>query len=290
MGIFIKGRSGPLRVAGCGVGAILAGASALLLVGCAPQQSPSPARDPVASNPFSPPERAAYERYLGTANVPMYALPITDGCFDFPLGAQMAQRLVRSQEFQSSRHHLGEDWAPRDPARDPAPLILAVADGTVTTAHDHGPNGWGNVVRVVHRVPTERPGFEDVGDHLESIYAHLDAILVAPGERVERGQPLGTMGEAGWDEPHLHWELRERMNMDIGQGYGRDTRGYVEPSAYVSAHRCLEAHRCTQAGHRDSPPIRIRVGLRRFRHLRSDEQEGQPGGTDPHECHQERKC
>ena len=220
-----------------------------LTLGCTQPQAPSASDGPLTHNPFSPPEPPAYERYLGVANVPMYALPITDGCFDFPLGVRTSEDFERSQEFQSAKHHLGEDWVARDPLQDPAPPILAVSDGTVTTAHDHGPNGWGTVVRVVHRVPTDAPGFEDVGAHVESIYAHLATLLVEPGQRVERGQPMGTMGEPDWDPPHLHWELRDRMNMDIGQGYGRDTRGYLEPSAYVAAHRCSPARSSGQDHH-----------------------------------------
>jgi murein DD-endopeptidase MepM/ murein hydrolase activator NlpD len=42
-----------------------------------------------------------------------------------------------------------------------------------------------------------------------SVYAHLDSIAVREGQFVERGQPIGRVGETGnATGPHLHFEIR----------------------------------------------------------------------------------
>ena len=49
----------------------------------------------------------------------------------------------------------------------------------------------------------------DHGRGVFSIYNHLSAVAVAPGERVEKGQVIGYMGASGLATgSHLHWEMR----------------------------------------------------------------------------------
>jgi len=44
---------------------------------------------------------------------------------------------------------------------------------------------------------------------LETIYAHLDAILTVRGARLEQGDTLGRVGATGnATGPHLHYEIR----------------------------------------------------------------------------------
>ena len=73
--------------------------------------------------------------------------------------------------------------------------VAAAAGGTIVHA---GPAGtYGNLVTVRH----------DNG--FETRYAHLSAVTVANGDRVEAGQQVGKVGSTGYSTgPHLHFEVR----------------------------------------------------------------------------------
>ena len=74
--------------------------------------------------------------------------------------------------------------------------IHVTGDGTVVAAHMNR-HGYGKEVLVDH-------GFGYV-----SRYAHLQEILVKPGQKLKRGEVLGTMGNTGRSTgPHLHYEIR----------------------------------------------------------------------------------
>ena len=78
---------------------------------------------------------------------------------------------------------------------DSGTLIHAAADGIVTQA-ERAPD-YGNIVRVDH------------GFGLDTRYAHLSGFLVRVGDRVSKGQPIGTVGSTGRSTgPHLHYEVR----------------------------------------------------------------------------------
>lgn len=94
--------------------------------------------------------------------------------------------------FGDSRFHSGTDiGAPMG-----TPAIASYA-GTVAIADWLG--GYGQTVVLHHHDGT-----------LETLYAHLSEILVAPGEQVQQGQIIGRVGSTGNSTgPHLHFELRE---------------------------------------------------------------------------------
>lgn len=73
--------------------------------------------------------------------------------------------------------------------------IHAVADGYVLLAGDRG--GYGNTVVIDH------------GHSLGTLSAHMSTLAVQPGDPVERGDVIGTVGSTGLSTgPHLHLETR----------------------------------------------------------------------------------
>ena len=77
--------------------------------------------------------------------------------------------------------------------------ISAAADGVVSVAATGGKSfsGYGKVVIIKH----------DNGMH--TLYSHCDTILVKMGQRVKRGEFIGTVGRTGRaTTDHLHFEVR----------------------------------------------------------------------------------
>ncbi|MGC3998710.1 MAG: peptidoglycan DD-metalloendopeptidase family protein [Anaeromyxobacter sp.] len=74
--------------------------------------------------------------------------------------------------------------------------IVATAAGVVRTAGERG--GYGNAVEIDH------------GNGVTTLYGHAAQLLVSPGERVEAGQEIATVGSTGRSTgPHVHFEVRE---------------------------------------------------------------------------------
>ena len=89
--------------------------------------------------------------------------------------------------------------------------IRSAGDGEVVMAEVRG--GYGNAVVVDH------------GNGIATLYAHMAAFTVEPGQRVLQGDILGAVGSTGLSTgPHLHWEVRVK-----GQP--------VNPLPYVGADR-----------------------------------------------------
>ena len=83
-----------------------------------------------------------------------------------------------------------------DIANDKDAPVMPFMDGTVTYA---GEIFWGYGKHIII----------DNGNHISSLYAHLDKIYVYPGEKVTMNQIIGVEGETGWATgPHLHFETR----------------------------------------------------------------------------------
>jgi hypothetical protein len=152
--------------------------------------------------------------------------------FDFPLGSEHGAMAYNAQRFTENRH-LGDDLngigGENSDLGDP---IYAVADGRVLLARDGGP-GWGNVIIVLHAYLKD-----GVRTYLQSYYGHVETMLVQPGENVRRGQQIATVGTAnGRYFAHLHFEMREFTTPFLGPGYREDTRGWLDPSAFIRQHR-----------------------------------------------------
>jgi murein DD-endopeptidase MepM/ murein hydrolase activator NlpD len=93
--------------------------------------------------------------------------------------------------------------------------VVSTADGVVSMATSNG--GFGLMIEVIHE-----NGFA-------TRYAHLSRILVAPGQKVQRGEIIGLVGNTGHSTgSHLHYEVlfrkvhRDPLQYVIPQGASYD--------------------------------------------------------------------
>jgi murein DD-endopeptidase MepM/ murein hydrolase activator NlpD len=90
----------------------------------------------------------------------------------------------------------GREWHPAvDIAAPEGTPVRAADSGVVTFAGWEA--GYGRLIIIDH------------GQGLTTRYAHLSRMLVQPGDRVHKGQVIGTVGQTGRATgPHLHFEVR----------------------------------------------------------------------------------
>ena len=93
--------------------------------------------------------------------------------------------------YKHQKPHFGLDFvAPR------GTKIYTTGNGIVTLSK-YSRKGYGNEIIINHSF-----GYS-------TRYAHLDEIYVKEGEKVKRGQLIGTLGNTGRSTgPHLHYEIR----------------------------------------------------------------------------------
>lgn len=152
-----------------------------------------------------------------------------DSTFTRPLDSATAARVAdenrRAVEVARRAHHTPRQWTRQ--FRRPRTSIVTSAfgsgrvfNGQVTSRHlgvDFR-GAIGDTVRAANRgIVALVDGFFLAGnvvyvDHGEGVvtgYFHLSKQLVAVGDTVERGQPIGLVGETGRvTAPHLHWSAR----------------------------------------------------------------------------------
>ncbi|MFN2542753.1 MAG: M23 family metallopeptidase [Chthoniobacterales bacterium] len=161
----------------------------------------------------------------------LVSLPVA-ARFDYPLGSEHGALTYNAQRFTESRH-LGDDLnGIGGENSDLGDAVYAVADGRVLLAREGGP-GWGKVIIVLH-------AYNENGErkYVQSYYAHADSILVHAGEPVRRGQKIASVGTGGGRYlAHLHFEMREFITPFVGPGYREDTRGWLDPTAFIDSHR-----------------------------------------------------
>lgn len=155
-------------------------------------------------------------------------IQFTNG-FDYPVGKPDAAGYYNAQSF-TENDHLGEDWnGIRGGNTDLGDPIYAVANGYVSFSENVN-GGWGNVIRIIH--------FIDSNKQVESLYAHCDKRLIQEGEFVRKGTQIGTIGTNGGQYlAHLHFELRDIVNLPIGGGYSINTEGYLNPTTFINKNR-----------------------------------------------------
>ncbi len=156
---------------------------------------------------------------------------ISDG-FDFPVGKPDGRNYKKALNF-GQRFHLGEDWNGLGGGNtDLGDPVYSIANGIVTSA-ENVCCGWGNIVRVIHKVPNSQEH-----DYVESVYAHLQNYMIQPGDFVRRGERIGSIGTGdGMYMAHLHLELRSFINMALGPGYSQDQFGFLDPSNFIRGNR-----------------------------------------------------
>jgi murein DD-endopeptidase MepM/ murein hydrolase activator NlpD len=125
-----------------------------------------------------------------------------------PLEGRISSRFGRRRDpiHGRRRSHSGVDIvAPR------GTQITAAAAGTVVFAGRQG--GYGKMVEIEH------------ADGRRTRYAHAAQLLVSPGDAVEDGQPIATVGSTGRSTgPHLHFEVTENgVRVDPLQVLAKDS-------------------------------------------------------------------
>jgi murein DD-endopeptidase MepM/ murein hydrolase activator NlpD len=89
--------------------------------------------------------------------------------------------------------------------------IYATGDGVIATVQS-SKRGWGNHIIINH------------GYGYSTIYAHLDGFNAQSGQKVERGDVIGFVGNTGLSiAPHLHYEVKlNGINVDPVNYYFND--------------------------------------------------------------------
>lgn len=159
---------------------------------------------------------------------------MADG-FDLPVGKPDGDGYYKSRGFRAN-YHMGDDWNGLEGGnRDLGKPVYAVANGIVVLARDMR-MGWGNLV-IIRHVYLEGGELKLV----DSVYAHLNAIMVKEGQQTVKGQQVGTIGtNRGMYVAHLHFEMRKNIYIGFNQRrYARNLSNYYIPSTFINARRRL---------------------------------------------------
>lgn len=153
---------------------------------------------------------------------------------DFVLTSSFRTR--RSPFTKQLEFHSGLDFAA--PVGTP---VHATADGVAAFAGQF-PMGrnvswwrYGNLVAVRH------------GDLFVTLYGNCDQIQVRAGQKIKRGDILGTVGNSGWSiSPHLYYEVRKRD--------AENEPRPVDPLMYILDRRWPNEERLLFGGRNVPPP------------------------------------
>ncbi len=159
--------------------------------------------------------------------------------FDYPVGPPDGKGYYKAQEHGEKNTsfnglHLGEDWNGVGGGNsDLGDTIYCIANGYVNYCEHAGP-GWGNVIKITHYVQDK----DSTPYAIESLYGHLDTMLVQKGQLITKGIPIGTIGNAdGAYWAHLHLELRKGAVNPVGGGYeNKLPENQLSPSQFINEH------------------------------------------------------
>lgn len=156
---------------------------------------------PLASAAAAP----LWDRWRQACREPAFAWPLGDPAH-YALRHDVYGEGAFGSHRRGGRSHNGIDLA----APVGAP-VAAAKSGVVRYGRKH--DGMGHYLEVHHP------------DGCTTLYGHLSKILVADGQLVRRGQPIGLVGKSGNArfraiQPHLHFEIRLRgVPVDPLDGY-----------------------------------------------------------------------
>ncbi len=162
-------------------------------------------------------------------------IKLADG-FEYPVGTSHGEGYHVARGFRPNGH-LGEDWNGNGGGdTDLGDPIHATANGIVVFAKDVR-LGWGNVVILRHNYRDHDGLIKTV----DSLYGHLQAILVNEGQQVQTGEIIGKMGNnRGMYDAHLHFEMHKNLNVGIDRSsFARDFSVYFDPRQFIDSHRNL---------------------------------------------------
>jgi murein DD-endopeptidase MepM/ murein hydrolase activator NlpD len=156
-------------------------------------------------------ERSNEEQVRSTPSI----CPLRGG--DFVLTSTFGRR--RSPFTKEFELHAGLDLAAPQgmPIHSPADGVVVFA-GQYPMARSIGWWRYGNLVMVRN------------GDRFVTLFGHCDEVKVRTGQKVKKGDVLGTVGNTGWStSPHVHYEVRRRT--------GDGPWVPVDPLIYILDHR-----------------------------------------------------
>lgn len=120
-----------------------------------------------------------------------------------PLPLEQPVRGRFSSPFGLRRYFNGQ---PRNPHTG---LDIAARQGTSV-----GAAASGKIVKTGHYFFTGKTIFIDHGQGIVTLYGHLNTIAVSRGQKVKKGQTIGTVGKTGRATgPHLHWSVSMNNTM-----------------------------------------------------------------------------
>ncbi|MHB1133609.1 MAG: M23 family metallopeptidase [Chloroflexota bacterium] len=141
---------------------------------------------PAAAPPAFPPLSARDPQNV------WFSLPLA-----WPTRGDMTTLFWEEGPYWIGGHHQGIDLAAKE-----GTAVRAASAGIVLAANPKSSRGYGTHIVLDH------------GYGVQTLYAHLSAMAVEPGQRVARGEPIGAVGNTGYSfGAHLHFEVHVDGNL-----------------------------------------------------------------------------
>ena len=161
---------------------------------------------------------------------------LADG-FDYPVGKPNGWGYYVYRGY-SPGGHLGEDWNGNGGGNtDEGAPVYSIGHGVVVFSEDYK-KGWGNVtiIRHAYRAKNGQITF------IDSLYGHLKYRSLRVGDKVSRGDKVGTIGRGPYNmyAAHLHFEIRKDLRVGMRRDlYSKGYDTYYSPRYFMDSHRDL---------------------------------------------------